>query len=175
MVEKPRILVIYYREDDPRKNTSVKMVTHGVGRVVRPRDIHGKPVVLDPFSQEYLGRWHRVLVERYGVVVVDASWKKLTPLRFKGIRGKHLKLPPLLPGNPVNYGKPCILSSIEAVAATLYITGYTVLYNKLIEMYKWMNTFHELNKQVLEEYAEADTPGKLAKTIAEYWGEQPPC
>ena len=42
-------------------------------------------------------------------------------------------------------------------------------------MYKWMNTFHELNKQVLEEYAEADTPGKLAKIIAEYWGEQPPC
>ena len=171
----PVVLVIYYREDDPRKNTSVKMVKHGLARRIHPRPIYGKPIVLNPYSNEYLGPWCREYIRKHGVVVVDASWKKLDMRKFKGIKGYHVKLPPLLPGNPINYGKPCILSSIEAVAATLYITGYREAYNKLLGLYKWMNTFHILNQELLESYSKAGNYEELTKIIKEYWGEKPPC
>jgi pre-rRNA-processing protein TSR3 len=151
------------------------MIRMGLAFRVRSRSIRGKPVVLDPYSPEYLGSWVRGLIDKYGVVVYDTSWKKLRPEMIRGVRGIHYKLPPLLPGNPINYARPCILSSIEAVAATLYITGYHGLYEKLLGLYKWMKTFHTLNQQLLRDYREAETPEKLLETIRDYWGEKPPC
>ncbi|WP_157864676.1 DUF367 family protein [Thermogladius calderae] len=168
----PRILVIYKREDDPRKNTSIKMVRKGLAERVRPGSVR-RGVVLDPFSKDVLGAWLRGEVEAGGVVVVDASWKKLHPDVFRGIRGIHVKLPPLLAANPVNYGKPCVLSSVEAVAAALYITGFKEDYVKLLGLFKWMHTFHELNKELLEEYSRASTPAELGKVVVEYWGVNP--
>ncbi len=172
---KPRIYVIYYREDDPRKNTALKMVRKNLALKIHPRHVKGEPVVLNPYSPYYLGRWVKPLIDKYGLIVLDASWKKLEPYKFKKIRGKHYKLPPLLPGNPINYGKPCILSSIEAVAATLYITDYIEKYLELIQLYKWMNTFHKLNQELLETYRRQETIEKLVEKIKETWGNNPPC
>lgn len=170
-----RILVILYREDDPSKNTALKMIQAGLAVRVTKRSMRTRPVVLDPYSEEYLGSWLRDEVEKNGLLVVDASWKRLTRDKFRGIPGVHVKLPPLLPGNPINYGKPCILSSIEAVAASLYITGYRGIYDELIGLYKWMRTFHELNKDLLEDYSKATNPSELEKTILEYWETLDPC
>jgi len=172
---RPEVFVIYYREDDPRKNTSLKMIACGYAKRVSSTMIKGMPVVLNPYSNEYLGSWHKPLAEKYGVVVVDASWKKLTPAKFRKLRGKHLKLPPLVAGNPVNYGKPCILSSIEAVAAAAYIMGFVELYNNLLKLYKWMTTFHTLNTYMLNDYSRAGSLEELIEVIKEYWGNNPPC
>ncbi len=171
----PRILVVYYAEDDPSKNTALKMVRKGFARRIHPRWIRGAPIVLDPYAGEMLGSWHRGYVDRWGVVVVDASWNRLEPEKLRNIRGLHVRLPPLLAGNPVNYGHPCRLSSIEAVAATLYITGYTETYEKLLGLYKWMNTFHTLNIELLEAYRSAETPGELLEAVKGFWGGEPPC
>ncbi len=172
---KPAILVIYLGEDDPSKNTSLKMIRAGIARRIEPRRIRGSPVVLDPYSKEILGSWLRGTIEHYGLVVIDGSWKKLSPSKTRGVRGFHTRLPPLLAGNPVNYGKPCVLSSIEAVAAALYITGFNDLYDKLLGLYKWMDTFHTLNRDLLEDYASAENPAMLSRVIMDYWGESPPC
>ncbi len=153
----PRIYVIYHREDDPRKNTSLKMVRKGLAELVDKRyrySIPRKAVILNPFAKEVLTPKDREYIIRYGIVVVDASWKKLSPRYFRGIRGLHRKLPFLVAGNPVNYGKPYMLSSIEAVTAALYITGFDEAVEKLIGLYKWMNTFITLNKELLNEYRE---------------------
>lgn len=171
----PRILVVYYGEDDPSKNTALKMVRKGLARRIHPRMIRGAPIVLDPYAGEVLGPWRRGHVEKWGIVVVDASWNKLEPGKLKRIRGLHVRLPPLLAGNPVNYGRPCRLSSIEAVAAALYITGYAEAYEKLLGLYKWMNTFHTLNAELLEAYREAETPGELVEAVRGFWGGCPPC
>jgi len=167
----PVIYVIHHREDDPVKNTSLKMIKYGYAKLVVQREVKGEPVVLNPYSHTLLGSWHREKVIRYGIVVVDASWKRLEPLKFNRIPGLHVKLPPLLPGNPVNYGKISMLSSIEAVAAALYITGFIDMYWRLIGLYKWMNTFHELNKEVLEEYRKAKTLDELIEVVKTYWGD----
>ena len=68
-----------------------------------------------------------------------------------------------------------MLSSIEAVAATLYITGYHDLYGKLLGLYKWMNTFHALNEELLREYSRAENPEALRRIIRDFWGDHVPC
>ena len=171
----PKIYVILYREDDPRKNTAVKMIQRGLAKPISKKGVKGVPIVLNPYSHAYCGAWLRDYVLKNGIIVIDASWKKLSCEKFIGIRGVHVKLPPLLPGNPINYGKPCMLSSLEAVCAALYITGFLEQYSKLLGLYKWMDTFHELNKALLEEYARASSDYELREKIREYWGCDDPC
>lgn len=169
------IYVILLREDDPLKNTAMKMIRSGFAVEIKRVKSRLRALVLNPYSSEYLGPWHRELALKYGLVVVDASWRKLDESKFRGIGGVHVKLPPLLPGNPVNYAKPCILSSIEAVAASLYILGFGEDYERLLGLYKWMRTFHELNKELLDAYSRASSPSELIKTIIEFWGSDNPC
>ncbi len=171
-----RVYALLYYEDSPDKNTALKMVRFGLAtRVVSRKSIRSRPLVLNPYSEDYLGPWLRSYALEHGILVVDASWKKLARRHFSGIKGIHVKLPPLLPGNPVNYGKPCILSSIEAVAASLYILGFVEQYNKLLRLYKWMSTFHELNKELLSLYSSANSVDEVMRIIEDYWGSREVC
>ncbi len=147
-----RILVIYKKEDDPAKNTAAKMVRLGYARIINPRRIHGSPIILNPYARRELSMNDLKDAARHGIVVLDASWKKLSERRFRGIRGLHRRLPVLVAANPVNYGKPYRLSSIEAVAAALYILGCRERAEDLLSIYKWGPVFLELNRKRLEDH-----------------------
>ncbi|MEZ0394651.1 MAG: DUF367 family protein [Desulfurococcaceae archaeon] len=167
------VLVLHMREDDPRKNTALKMVRMGLARLASREDLGRGAIVLNPYSSDLLGPWLRGEAERRGILVLDASWRRLSPERFRRVRGVHVRLPPLLAGNPVNYGRPCILSSAEAVAAAARILGHPELYSRLLGLYKWMRTFHELNDELLEEYSRAADGAAMAEAIARYFGGDP--
>ncbi len=166
MLAEPRIYIVYFREDDPRKNTALKIARKGYGVIVK-RPPPGT-IVLDPYAEELLGPWDRNVILSKGLTVVDASWKRLTPTRFKRIRGRHRRLPYLVAANPINYGKPFMLSSIEAVAAALYITGFLETVEKLVGLYKWMNTFIQLNREPLEDYRHAGGVEEYTEIIKSY-------
>jgi pre-rRNA-processing protein TSR3 len=65
--------------------------------------------------------------------------------------------------NPVNFGKPCTLSSVEALAASLYIIGEQERAAEILGCVRWGIRFLEVNKEPLELYAQAKDSTEVVK------------
>ena len=154
-----RLYAVYLRHDNPKYNTVAKLIRlRLVAEVKKPR--RGS-IVLDPLSPFPVSGPDRRILETNGLCVVDGSWRKVSRILGR-IPGVKRRLPLLLAANPVNYGKPFLLSSAEALAAALYITGFRDEAARILSVFKWGHAFIELNKKLLEEYA-----GKTQKEIIE--------
>jgi pre-rRNA-processing protein TSR3 len=70
--------------------------------------------------------------------------------------------------NPVNYGIPTKLSTVEALAAALYIAGFSEQAKELLSKFKWGPQFIALNAELLEDYAQAKNSADVVKVQNEY-------
>lgn len=161
---RPKIYVVRLGGDDPKLSTALKLVRLGYAVRIHVKEIPPRSVILNPFSQEILKPSDSALLLRYGIVVLDTSWNSgLEELRSMTSRRKYEQrvLPVLKAGNPINYGILTKLSSVEAVAAALYITGFKKYSLEILSKFKWGPTFYELNREYLERYSSAKSVEEL--------------
>jgi pre-rRNA-processing protein TSR3 len=84
-------------------------------------------------------------------------------------QGIARRLPAMLAANPTNYAKLGKLSSVEALAGALYILNEKELAAKMMDKFKWGHTFLELNADLLDDYADAETEEQVAELEKEYF------
>jgi pre-rRNA-processing protein TSR3 len=151
-----RITIYHAAQDDPKKNTALRLGRRGFARIVtKIRFLPRRAVVLNPFSKIALSPADRERVDQFGVVALDCSWEHAEKVMGEHVRGTSRTLPILIAGNPVNYGKLTKLSTAEAIAATLYITGFQAEAKALLDIFPWGHTFFEINQTLLDQYATA--------------------
>lgn len=158
--EGPVRLVAYWAgDDDPRKNTARKLARfHLLDLVERVGDLPRGCLVLDPTAERAISREDRDVALSRGLGAVDCSWRTAEELLPRARRGREPRALPLLwAANPVNYGKPFKLSTVEAFAAALVILGEREQAERVLGKFTWGMTFLALNEEPLAEYEAAET------------------
>ncbi len=150
-----KIFYVYMNQDDPKKSTMKKLERYGLAIHIPIYKIYSK-LYLTPYSENFILNTDKELYKRHGIVVIDGSWNRISTIENIGAKNGR-KLPLLLPVNPVNYGKPGKLSSLEALAAALYIMGYTDLADELTSKYSWAQNFIKTNINPLNDYSKCTT------------------
>ena len=165
----PRVFTVEFREDDPAKCTSAKMVKFHLARSIRPNQIPRGSIVLSPFASEIVLNVDRAAALSEGLVVIDCSWVNATSTFKRRLNGIQRRLPVLMAGNPTNYSKLNSLSSIEATAAALYIMDFRDFSRRLLSLYKWGGTFLSLNADALNDYSTATSQDEIKKIELDYF------
>lgn len=162
-------LVVYHAgQCDPKKCTALKLKRHRLVRIVTHiRMLPKRAVVLNPFSEIAFSPADRQRIEKFGLAALDCSWEHAEKVLLKHVRGTSRCLPFLIAGNPVNFGKPTKLTTVEALAAALFIAGFKEEASQLLSIFKWGHTFIELNHERLESYAKAEDSTEIIKLQAD--------
>jgi pre-rRNA-processing protein TSR3 len=163
--EELRIIVYHAKQCDPRKCSALKLKRHNLARVVHQgKRLPRGAVILNPFSERAFSPADREQVYRKGLVALDLSWKHADDVaKLLSLPGASRCLPYLIAANPVNYGKPTKLSTVEALAAALFIAGFGEKAEKLLSVFKWGSTFVSLNRELLEAYTRARDSGEVVR------------
>jgi pre-rRNA-processing protein TSR3 len=165
-----KLFVYHADEDDPKKCSARKLVRFGFIKLetnIRktPRDA----ILLNPFAEKSLSREDLDTALKNGILAVDCSWKNAEKnFEFLDKRNHPRALPFVVATNPVNYGKPFKLTTLEAFATALYILGDIETSKKLLNLYKWGPNFIVLNKEPLEEYRKAESSAEIVNIMKHY-------
>jgi pre-rRNA-processing protein TSR3 len=123
-----------------------------------------RSLVLTVSSSQFLMNSDRTLILERGITAIEGSWKQNNLMGETKFRYGRL-LPPLLASNPVNYGKWNLLSSVEAISASLIITGFRDFAERILSKFSWGHSFISLNMEILEEYAKCKSEDDIKKVV----------
>ena len=149
-----KIYIYHKNQCNPKRCTALKMGRLKMAKIIRDyRKIPKNAILLNPYAETPLSFEDSDAIKKYGILALDCSWKHAEKI-FNMIDSRNQRsLPFLVAGNPINYGKPFKLSTLEACIATLYIANYKNDALSLINGFKWAKTFIDLNRDLLEEYS----------------------
>ncbi|PNX53212.1 MAG: hypothetical protein BV458_05565 [Thermoplasmata archaeon M9B2D] len=165
-----RLVVYHTNDDDPKKCTARKLHRFGYASLEKSiRRLPSHAVLLHPFAEKSVSREDLPDVKHHGLVALDCSWKTAEQT-FNALKTSMVPraLPFLLAANPVNYGKPYQLSTLEAFAAALYILSEVTQAEEIVRIYTWGHRFLELNREPLEEYRQAHTSLQVIEAMKKY-------
>ena len=164
------IVVYNAKQDDPRKCSAAKLRRFGLVReVLQIKFLPKRAVVLNPFSEIAFSPADKGRVEDFGLAALDCSWEHAEKVLVRHVKGTSRCLPVLIAGNPVNFGKATKLSTVEALAAALYILGHENQASELLSLFKWGHTFLDLNHDWLESYKKAKDSTEIIELQERYF------
>ena len=152
--------VRYEGDDDPKKCTARRLAKFDLAELHRSTRATPPGIVLNPFAERALSPADRSEGDR--LVALDCSWETAEREAFD-LDGAHRSLPFLVAANPVNYGTPFQLNTVEALAGALAILGEREQAEEALSEFRWGETFLELNAEPLARYADcADSTEGIA-------------
>lgn len=161
-----------FNQCDPKKCSGRKLERMKLIKSLKLKTkFHG--VVLTPLGTKCVSPADKEIVLKKGIAVVDCSWARVdeTPIMSLKVSCGRL-LPFLIAANPINYGKPCQLSCVEAIAATMYIVGFKSNAEYYLDKFSWGHSFLELNEELLDKYANCANSAEVIAAQNAYLKEQ---
>ncbi len=143
----PKIYSIRYTKGgcSKKKCTIIKLEKFNLVKIIHKIDgLLKNALILNPLAKKEITLNDKEIVLKYGLIVIDCSWKYFFTIKNINIDNSR-KLPPLIAANPVNYGKWEKLSSVEALAAALYINEFYDYAKKILSKFSWGNEFFKIN------------------------------
>jgi pre-rRNA-processing protein TSR3 len=162
------VRLLAYRDNscDPKKCTMKKLERFHLLTVVgKFSQVPKTTLLLDPMAGYALSPADKPWVT--SITALDCSWETLDTANLMPWKGRRA-LPFLVAANPVNFGKPFTLTSVEAIAASLWILGEPKAAEEILAKFNWGLHFLELNAQPLAEYAAAKDSAGVLRIQAEY-------
>jgi len=167
--------IIHLDQDDPKKCTARKLARYGYA--ILHENSHRPPrrgFLLDPASGIILGPDDLPFIERgQALVALDCSWKQLDSslgeVKSRSPRLQGRTLPLVLAANPVSWGKPGRLSTVEALATCLMLLGRDKQARKILAPFAWGEQFLILNAEPLAAYAAATNRAELVELQWEFF------
>ncbi|WP_290818411.1 DUF367 family protein [Halovivax sp.] len=162
--------VYYEGDDDPEKCTARRL--EKFDRAILHRRMKAVPygVVLNPHAERALSPADRDAALDT-LVALDCSWESAEAAAFS-MPGEHRALPFLVAANPVNFGRPFTLTTAEALAAGLWILGEPDAAERLLEPFRWGETFLELNEEPLRRYAACEDSTDVVAVQDDYLADE---
>ncbi|MGQ5515346.1 DUF367 family protein [Halococcus saccharolyticus] len=181
--------VRYEGDDDPDKCTARKLARFDLAELHRSARATPSGVVLNPHAERALSPADRRddsdasgsdtddsatadadsddtdRTER--LIALDCSWETAREEQF-AIRGRHRALPFLVAANPVNYGTPFQLTTVEALAGACCILDEREHAERLLAKFRWGHTFLEVNDEPLRRYADCEDSSEIVAVQEEY-------
>ncbi len=162
-------LYIYdFGECDPKKCTAHKLIESEKATPLKEKKALGKAgIYLNPLSEKALSpKDNKEAAEKGGLRAIDCTWRdaeRKIPEYFNG-----RALPYLVAVNPVNYGKPFQLTTVEALAAALFILDEEEQGREILSGFKWGEHLFDLNKNPLEDYRDAENSEEVVEIQSSY-------
>ncbi len=166
-----RLYAYHAGQCDPKKCTARKLERLGLITLVpRIASLPAGTLLLTPEVERALSHADAPRAHRHGLSVLDLSWNITQKVGgFPAApRAVGRALPYLVAANPVNYGKPFLLSSAEAMAAALTILGEEAQSREVLAKFAWGEQFLVLNREPLEAYARAEDSAGVVAAQAEF-------